>query len=454
MKQKQDERLGTEKLGKLILGMALPQLAAQIINVLYNIVDRIYIGHIEDYGQLALTGVGVTFPILMIISAFSSLAGAGGAPLASMKLGRKDYEGASKILGNSTSLLITFSAILTVFFMIFKKPILYAFGASDNTIVYANDYITIYLIGTIFVQLSLGLNAYISAQGFAKTAMLSVVIGAVTNIILDPIFIFGCNLGVKGAALATIISQATSAAWVVRFLTSQKSVIRIERRNMRLEKTIVFLIASIGISPFIMQSTESLVSITLNSGLQKYGGDIYVGTMSIMLSIMQIIVVPIQGFSQGAQPIMSYNYGAEKYERVAGTFKRLLAICLGSSLIMAGAAVCMPQMFASVFTQDRALVDLTVQVMPIYFAGITIFGIQMACQGLFLATGQAKISLVIAILRKLVLLVPLALILPRFFGVMGVYYAEPIADVASVTITIILFLSSYRKIFKKSKSVS
>ena len=454
MKQKQDERLGTEKLGKLILGMALPQLAAQIINVLYNIVDRIYIGHIEDYGQLALTGVGVTFPVLMIISAFSSLAGAGGAPLASMKLGRKDYEGASKILGNSTSLLITFSAILTVFFMIFKKPILYAFGASDNTIVYANDYITIYLIGTIFVQLSLGLNAYISAQGFAKTAMLSVVIGAVTNIILDPIFIFGCNLGVKGAALATIISQATSAAWVVRFLTSQKSVIRIERRNMRLEKTIVFLIASIGISPFIMQSTESLVSITLNSGLQKYGGDLYVGTMSIMLSIMQIIVVPIQGFSQGAQPIMSYNYGAEKYERVAGTFKRLLAICLGSSLIMAGAAVCMPQMFASVFTQDRALVDLTVQVMPIYFAGITIFGIQMACQGLFLATGQAKISLVIAILRKLVLLVPLALILPRFFGVMGVYYAEPIADVASVTITIILFLSSYRKIFKKSKSVS
>ena len=449
MAQHKDERLGTEKLGKLILSMALPQLAAQIINVLYNIVDRIYIGHIEGCGQLALTGVGVTFPILMIISAFSSFAGAGGAPLASMKLGGKDYEGASRILGNSTSLLIGFSAILTIFFMIFKTPILYAFGASDNTITYANEYITIYLLGTIFVQLSLGLNAYISAQGFAKTAMLSVLIGAVINIILDPILIFGFNMGVSGAALATIISQAASAVWVLRFLTSKKSVIRIERKHMKLDKAIVFMIASIGISPFIMQSTESLVSITLNSGLQKYGGDLYVGTMSIMMSVMQIIIVPVQGFSQGAQPIMSYNYGAKKYDRVSGTFKRLLAICLGSSLVMAGAAVFVPQIFARVFTQDTALVELTVKVMPIYFAGITIFGIQMACQGLFLATGQAKISLVIAILRKLVLLVPLALILPRFLGVMGVYYAEPIADIVSVTVTTIIFLCSYKKIMKK-----
>lgn len=449
MNQRQDERLGTEKLGKLMLSMALPQLAAQIINVLYNIVDRIYIGHIEVYGQLALTGVGVTFPILMIISAFGSFAGAGGAPLASMKLGGKDYEGASKILGNSTSLLIGFSVILTIFFMIFKTPILYAFGASNNTISYANEYITIYLIGTIFVQLSLGLNAYISAQGFAKTAMFSVLIGAVINIVLDPIFIFGLNMGVSGAALATIVSQAVSAAWVVRFLTSNKSVIRIEHKYMKMDKTTVLLIASIGISPFIMQSTESLVSITLNSGLQKYGGDLYVGTMSIMLSVMQIIVVPVQGFSQGAQPIMSYNYGAGKFDRVMGTFKRLVAICLGSSLVMAGVAIFMPQVFARVFTQDTALIELTTKVMPIYFFGITIFGIQMACQGLFLATGQAKISLVIAILRKLVLLVPLALILPRFVGVMGVYYAEPIADIISVTVTTIIFLFSYKKIFNK-----
>lgn len=449
MNQKQDERLGTEKLGRLILSMALPQLAAQIINVLYNIVDRIYIGHIEGYGQLALTGVGVTFPILMIISAFSAFAGAGGAPLASMKLGGKDYEGASKILGNSTSLLLCCSIILTVFFSVFKTPILYAFGASDNTITYANEYISIYLIGTVFVQLSLGLNAYISAQGFAKTAMLSVLIGAVINIVLDPILIFGFGMGVSGAALATIISQAASAVWVVRFLMSQKSVIRIERRFMKFDKSIVLLIASIGISPFIMQSTESLVNITLNSGLQKYGGDLYVGTMSIMMSVMQIIVVPVQGFSQGAQPIISYNYGAEKYDRVMGTFKRLLAICLGSSLVMAGAAVFVPGVFARIFTQDASLIALTEQVMPIYFAGITIFGIQMACQGLFLATGQAKISLIIAILRKIVLLVPLAIILPKFVGVMGIYYAEPIADIISVTVTTIIFLCSYKRIMKK-----
>lgn len=449
MNQKQDERLGTEKLGRLILSMALPQLAAQIINVLYNIVDRIYIGHIEGYGQLALTGVGVTFPILMIISAFSAFAGAGGAPLASMKLGGKDYEGASKILGNSTSLLLCCSIILTVFFSVFKTPILYAFGASDNTIIYANEYISIYLIGTVFVQLSLGLNAYISAQGFAKTAMLSVLIGAVINIVLDPILIFGFGMGVSGAALATIISQAASAVWVVRFLMSQKSVIRIERRFMKFDKSIVLLIASIGISPFIMQSTESLVNITLNSGLQKYGGDLYVGTMSIMMSVMQIIVVPVQGFSQGAQPIISYNYGAEKYDRVMGTFKRLLAICLGSSLVMAGAAVFVPGVFARIFTQDASLIALTEQVMPIYFAGITIFGIQMACQGLFLATGQAKISLIIAILRKIVLLVPLAIILPKFVGVMGIYYAEPIADIISVTVTTIIFLCSYKRIMKK-----
>lgn len=448
MEQKQDERLGKEKLGKLILSMAIPSLAAQMINVLYNIVDRIYIGHIEGYGQLALTGVGVTFPIITIISAFSAFAGAGGAPLASMRLGEKDYEGANKILGNSTSLLILFSMILTAFFTIFKSPILYAFGASKNTILYASEYISIYLVGTIFVQLALGLNAYISAQGFAKTAMLSVLIGAIINIILDPIFIFGLNMGVRGAALATIISQAASAVWVVRFLVSDQSIIRIRRKYMKLNKSIVLLIASIGVSPFIMQSTESLVSITLNSGLQKYGGDLYVGTMSILMSVLQLVIVPVQGFSQGAQPIMSYNYGAGNYDRVIGTFKRLLAICLSGSLLMGGFAVLKPGMFARIFTKDAALIALTEKVMPIYFLGITVFGIQMACQGMFLSLGQAKVSLFIALLRKIILLVPLALILPNFFGVMGIYYAEPIADIISVTATAMIFLFTYKKILK------
>lgn len=323
MEQSKDEKLGTEKLGKLIVSMALPAVAAQLINVLYNIVDRIYIGHIAGHGDMALTGVGVTFPIITIISAFSAFAGMGGAPIASIRLGKKDYEGAEKILGNSTSLLLLFSVVLTAFFMIFKTPILYAFGASDNIISYAQEYITIYLVGTVFVQLAIGLNTFISGQGNAKVAMLSVLIGAIINIVLDPIFIFLFDMGVKGASLATILSQAVSAVWVVRFLMSKKSIIRIRKKYLKLSKKIVGAIAAIGISPFIMQSTESLVTVVLNNGLQKYGGDLYVGTMSILMSVMQLIIVPIQGVSQGVQPIISYNFGAGKRDRVMGAFKRI-----------------------------------------------------------------------------------------------------------------------------------
>lgn len=446
MNAKNDERLGTEKLGKLILSMALPSVAAQVINVLYNIVDRIYIGHIAGYGDLALTGVGVTFPILMVISAFSAFAGMGGAPLASIQLGKRDYEEAEKILGTCTVMLLIFSVSLTVLFSVFKTPILYAFGASDNSIVYARQYISIYLIGTIFVQLALGLNTFISGQGNSKIAMLSVVIGAALNIALDPVFIFAFDMGVRGAALATILSQAVSAAWVVRFLTSDRSVIKIRRKNMRLDKKIVGNVAALGVSPFIMQSTESLVSITLNSGLQKYGGDLYVGSMSILTSVMQLITIPVAGVSQGVQPIMSYNYGAGNYERVRGAFKRLLAICLSATLIMGGMAVLRPQIFAGLFTNNEELIILTCKVMPIYFLGTMIFGIQQACQGLFVSLGQAKKSVFIAMLRKIILLIPLAIILPKFLGVMGIYYAEPIADTCSVAATTILFLLSYKKL--------
>ncbi|MGO5052081.1 MATE family efflux transporter [Lachnospiraceae bacterium LCP25S3_G4] len=443
-----EERLGTEKLGKLIFSMALPAVAAQLINVLYNIVDRMYIGHIPGYGDMALTGVGVTFPILMIISAFSAFAGMGGAPLASIRLGKKDYDGAEKILGNSTGLLILFSIVLTTIFMIFKTPILYAFGASDNIIGYAEEYITIYLIGTIFVQFAVGLNTFISGQGNAKVAMLSVLIGAIINIILDPIFIFACNMGVRGAALATIISQAVSAIWVVHFLVSGKSVIKIRRKNIKLDRVMVGSIAALGVAPFIMQSTESLVSITLNAGLQKYGGDLYVGSMSILLSVMQLIVIPIQGISQGVQPIISYNYGAGNKERVVGSFKRMLSICLGASIIAGGLAVLQPKIFVSIFTNNQELIALTSKVMPIFFIGICIFGVQMACQTTFLALGQAKISLMIALLRKVILLIPLAIVLPKFLGVMGIYYAEPIADIISVVVTLATFLLSYKKILR------
>ena len=446
-----DERLGSAPLGKLIAEMAVPAVAAQIINVLYNIVDRIYIGHIHGYGDMALTGVGVTFPILMVIAAFSAFAGMGGAPLASIQLGKKNYEGAEKILGNCVGLLLIFSVILTVGFLIFKTPILYAFGASETTIVYAEQYISIYLIGTIFVQFAVGLNTFISGQGNARIAMFSVLIGAVINIVLDPILIFAAGMGVRGAALATIISQAVSALWVIWFLTSKKSVIRIRRKYIRLNAKTVGSIAALGVSPFIMQSTESLVMITLNSGLQKYGGDLYVGTMSIMSSIMQLIVIPVQGAAQGVQPIMSYNYGAGKLERVRGAFVRMIVICLSATVLLAGLAVTKPAIYARLFTGNQELIALTCKVMPVYFLGITVFGIQMACQTTFLALGQAKVSLIIALLRKVILLIPLAIILPKFMGVIGIYRAEPIADFTSVAISALLFFLTAKKILRSDE---
>ena len=446
MQEKQEERLGSEPIGKLIVSMAVPSVAAQIINVLYNIIDRVYIGHIEGYGDMALTGVGVTFPILMLISAFSAFAGMGGAPLASIRMGRQEYDEAEDILGNSAGLLVLFAVMLTIVFSIFKTPILYAFGAGENSITYAVDYISVYLLGTIFVQIAVGLNTFISGQGQAKIAMLSVLIGAVLNILLDPVFIFVLHMGVRGAALATIISQAVSALWILHFLTSQKSVIRLRLRKMRLKPSLVGKIASLGISPFIMQSTESLVSITLNSGLQRYGGDLYVGTMSILSSVMQLIVIPMQGVSQGVQPIISYNYGAKNGKRVKEAFFKMLAICFLGTFLLAGIAVIAPEIYAGIFTSNQALVDLTCEVMPVYFLGIMIFGIQNACQSTFLALGQAKVSLFIALLRKVILLIPLAIILPKFMGVMGIYRAEPIADVISVLITILLFTVTFKKI--------
>ncbi len=448
MNGKQDERLGSAPLGRLMASMALPAVAAQFINVLYNIVDRIYIGHIKGVGDVALTGVGVTFPIIMLVSAFSAFAGMGGAPLASIELGKKDYKKAENILGNSAGLIVLFSAVLTVLFLAFKRPVLYAFGASSATIMYAESYIGIYLVGTIFVESALGLNTFISGQGAAKTAMLSVVIGAVLNICLDPVFIFVFQMGVRGAAIATVISQAVSAVWVVRFLTSEKSVIKLRICNMRLRKKIVKQVAALGVSPFIMQSTESLVSITMNSGLQKYGGDLYVGTMAILTSVMQFIVIPVNGITQGVQPIISYNYGAGNKERVKQAFFKLLGVTFSVMFILAGVAVVAPGLYARIFTSNQELVRLTKEVMPVYFLGITVFGIQSSCQSTFVALGQAKVSAFIALLRKVILLIPLAIIFPKFMGVMGIYRAEPIADFISVTTTAILFTLTFKKILR------
>ncbi len=447
-KETNKERLGTEPLGRLMVSLAVPAVAAQLINVLYNIVDRIYIGHIRGYGDIALTGVGVTFPIIMLISAFSAFAGMGGAPLASIELGKKDIRKAEQILGNSAGMIVLFSIVLTIGFSIFKTPVLYAFGASEVTIGYAKSYIGIYLVGTIFVQIAVGLNTFISGQGESKVAMLSVVIGALLNICLDPVLIFVLDMGVKGSALATVVSQAVSAAWVIRFLTSTRSSMKLKTEHMRLKKEIVVRIAGLGVSPFIMQSTESMVGITLNSGLQNYGGDLYVGTMSIMTSIMQLILIPVQGISQGVQPIISYCYGAGDKDRVKGTFTRLLISGLLGTLILGGVAVLAPGVYAGIFTNNEDLIRLTCQVMPVYFLGITIFGLQSACQSTFLALGQAKVSLFIALLRKVILLIPLAVIFPKFMGVMGVYRAEPVADVISVVTTCVLFVLTMRKVLR------
>lgn len=446
MNTAKDTRLGTESIPKLMVQLAVPSVIAQLINVLYNIVDRIYIGRIPEVGHLALTGVGVTFPILTLISAFSSFVGAGGAPLAAISLGKGEREKSEHILGNSFSMLLLFSVTLTLLFQLGKEPLLYMFGASDNTITYAMDYITIYLWGTVFVQIALGLNLFITSQGQARIAMLSVLIGAVINIVLDPIFIFVLHMGVKGAAYATIISQAVSAAWVLWFLCSKKSSIRIRTCYLKLSGKIVKNISMLGISPFIMSSTESAISIVLNHGLQTYGGDLYVGSMTILQSVMQLLSIPIGGFTQGVQPIISYNYGAQKFDRVKKTAKLLISSTFLLSFLFTLMTLFFPGAFGSLFTSQPELLELVKKVMPIYMFGMLIFGLQNGCQATFLGLGQAKISIFIALLRKVFLLIPLAIILPRFFGVMGIYYSEPIADLISATTAITLFLISIRKI--------
>lgn len=438
---KTEEQLATAPIGRLMLKLAVPTVAAQLINMLYNIVDRIYIGHIPEVGSTALTGVGVTFPIITLVSAFAAFAGQGGAPLASIRLGAGRRDEAERILGNSLILLLAASLLLTVGFSIYKKPILYAFGASDATITYGVDYIRIYLLGTVFVQLALGLNTFISAQGKALVAMLSVLIGAFLNIILDPIFIFLLGWGVQGAALATVLSQAVSACWVFGFLCSRRSGLRIRRSNLRPSARVIGRIASLGIAPFIMQSTESLVTVVLNTGLQTYGGDLYVGSLTIIQSIMQMIVMPTQGITQGTQPIMSYNYGAGNYARVRRTFQRLLIVALTATCSAFLIVVLIPGPLARIFTPQEDTIRLVSQVMPIFFGGIWAFGAQLACQSTFMALGQARTSLFLALLRKVILLVPLALLLPRLTGnVLGIFIAEPIADILASTTTLTLFL--------------
>ena len=449
MQATKDNRLGTENITRLMISLAIPSVLAQIVNVLYNIVDRIYIGRIPGVGAVALTGVGVTFPIITIISAFSGFASGGGAPLAAIALGQGDRKRAERILGNCVSMLLFFTVILMAFFFVFQKPLLYVFGASDNTIGYSSTYISIYLLGTVFVELAVGLNTFISAQGQARTAMFSVLIGAVVNIVLDPIFIFVFHMGVAGAAVATIISQALSAAWVLCFLCSEKSGIRLKKAGMKPDFYLIGQIMALGVSPFVMSATESAITIVMNHGLQVYGGDLYVGSMTILQSVLQLVFVPISGFTNGVQPIISYNFGAGKFDRVKMTIRRMISVTFLAAFLYVVFAMLRPGVFAGLFTTDEELIALVKKVLPVYLCGMSVFGIQSGIQSSFLGLGQAKISLCIALLRKVILLIPLALILPHFFGVMGVYYAEPVADLISVAIASMLFLLNIRKILSK-----
>lgn len=445
--------LGTEPVGKLLWKLSIPAIAAQIINLLYNLVDRVYIGHMPDDGALALTGVGVCMPVIMIVSAFAALVSSGSAPRASMAMGKGNQNEAEKILGNSFFLQIVISVSITVALLIFNRPLLLAFGASENTIEYAVSYMNIYTLGTIFVQLTLGMNAFITAQGFAKTGMMSVLIGAVCNIILDPIFIYGFHMGVRGAALATISSQAISTVWVLRFLMGKKTVIQLKKAHFKLEKSVIFPCIALGLASFIMQASESVIVVCYNSSLLKYGGDVAVGAMTILSSVMQFSMLPMQGLGQGAQPITSYNYGAGNAERVKRTFRLLLLSTLGYSMLIWGLVMLFPQMFARIFSPDVQLITFTGKALRIYCAAMGIFGAQVACQLTFTSLGNAKASIMVAVMRKFVLLLPLIYIMPHFVKnqTMGVYLAEPVADVIAVTFTVILFYFQFRKAMKQLK---
>ena len=455
---KDNSFLGIEPLGKLLFKLAITNITAQIINLLYNIVDRIYIGHMEGIGDLALTGVGVCMPLIMIISAFAALVSSGGAPRASIFMGQGDKESAERTMGACFALQCIISVILTVVMLVFHKPLLLAFGASENTIKYAAEYIEIYSIGTIFVQLTLGMNAYITAQGFAKMGMLTVVIGAVANIALDPLFIFAFGMGVRGASLATVISQAISCVWVVGFLCGKQSILKLKKSTLRLDMKLILPCLALGLAPFIMQSSESVISVCFNSSLLEYGGDIAVGAMTVLTSVMQFAMLPLQGLAQGAQPIISYNYGAKNKDRVKGIFKLLLICSLIYSMTVWAGVMLFPQGFAALFTDKAELLDFTASALRIYCAVLGIFGIQIACQMTFVSLGKALSSMAVAIMRKFVLLLPLIYIVPSFFDAgmktTGVYLAEPIADTIAVTFTAILFAFQFKKALRDIDNIS
>ena len=445
------QAMETERVPKLLAQLAIPAVVAQVINLLYNIVDRIYIGHIPDIGASALTGVGLFTPILMLLNAFAMLAGSGGAPRAAIAMGQQDQKGAEKTMGNCFTLLLMLAVVLTATGYIFAPQLLRMFGASDVTLPYAVAYARIYILGSVFVLLVMGMNPFITTQGFAKISMLTTVIGAVINIILDPIFIFALGMGVRGAALATVLSQAVGAVWILRFLSGKKTILHLRKENVRLEKDVIMPCLALGISTFVMLSTESILSISFTSSLARYGGDIAVGAMTIITSISQLVSMPLQGICQGGQPIISYNYGAHNEKRVKEAFFTQFKVCISFSVACWIIILLVPQIFAGMFSGNTELVQYTSWALRIYMAGIFSQGFQICCQQSFVALGQAKISLFLACLRKLILLIPLIFLLPVFLEnkVFAVFLAEPISDILAATVTTIVFLNKFNGILKR-----
>lgn len=451
-KPKQD--MGTGSVKKLMVQMAVPALVGQVINLLYNIVDRIYIGHIPGIGGLALTGVGLFTPILMLLTAFAMLAGAGGAPRAAIAMGQGDKEKAEKIVGNCFTVLLILAVILTAVFYVTMPTLIRWFGGSDSTLPYAVEYGRIYILGSVFVLVVMGMNTFITTQGFAKISMLTTVIGAAINIVLDPIFIFVFNMGVSGAAIATVLSQAVSAVWILKFLTGKKTILRLKLGNMKLQPKIILPCLGLGVSSFIMVSTESILSISFTSSLSRYGGDVAVGAMTVLTSINQLITMPLSGICQGGQPLISFNYGAKKLDRVKEAFFCQFGVCVAYTTVFWLLLMLFPNVFAGIFTSDTALVSYTAWALRIFLAGAFSVGFQISCQQSFMALGQAKNSLLMACLRKLILLIPMIFILPLFFEnkAFAVFLAEPVSDIIAAVVTTGLFFRFFGKLLKEGKA--
>ena len=446
--------MGTGSVKKLMVKMAVPALVGQVVNLLYNIVDRIYIGHIPEIGGDALTGVGLFTPILMLITAFAMMVGSGGAPRAAIAMGQGNKEKAEKILGNSFVTLLGMAVVLTAAFYFAAPTLLRWFGASENTLPYAVAYGRIYILGSTFVLVVMGMNVFITTQGFAQISMLTTVIGALINIVLDPILIFWLDMGVKGAALATVASQAVSAVWILNFLTGKKTILRLKKENFALAPEILLPCLGLGVSTFVMLSTESILSISFTSSLARYGGDVAVGAMTVLTSINQLITMPLSGICQGGQPLISFNYGARKLDRVKEAFFCQFGVCVAYTTAFWAMMMLFPNVFAGIFTNNAALVDYTAWAIKIFLALGFSVGFQISCQQAFMALGQAKISLIMALLRKVILLIPLIFILPNFFAdkAFAVFLAEPVADIIAAAVTTFMFFRFFFRMLKEGKA--